>query len=104
MKINKAYFFLAFMILVLIGLSWFSLQRNQVREKQNILVDFTQSPRFLDTISVNKMLTQYWSAKSVQEKDSLDLDMLEDQLKSVDVIENAEVFMLHEGDLAVSIT
>ena len=86
MKINKAYFFLAFMILVLIGLSWFSLQRNQVREKQNILVDFTQSPRFLDTISVNKMLTQYWSAKSVQEKDSLDLDMLEDQLKSVDVI------------------
>ena len=104
MKINKAYFFLAFMILVLIGLSWFSLQRNQVREKQNILVDFTQSPRFLDTISVNKMLTQYWSAKSVQEKDSLDLDMLEDKLKSVDVIENAEVFMLHEGDLAVSIT
>ena len=70
MKINKAYFFLAFMLLVLAGVSWFSMQRNQVREKENVWVEFTQPPRFLDTISVNKMLTQNWSAKSVQEKES----------------------------------
>ena len=104
MKRNKPYFFLVFMFLVLIGVSWFSYQRNQAREAENIEVEFFQSPRFLDTTLVNKMLTQNWNVKSVQEKESLDLSMLEDQLKRVDAIENAEVFMLLSGGLAVSIT
>lgn len=104
MKRNKPYFFLVFMFLVLIGVSWFSYQRNQAREAENIEVEFFQSPRFLDTTLVNKMLTQNWNVKSVQEKESLDLSMLEDQLKSIAEIENAEVYMLPQGELSVSIT
>ena len=104
MKRNKPCFFLVFMFLVLIGVSWFSYQRNQAREAENIEVEFFQSPRFLDTTLVNKMLTQNWNVKSVQEKESLDLSMLEDQLKSIAEIENAEVYMLPQGELSVSIT
>ena len=102
MKRNKPYFFLVFMFLVLIGVSWFSYQRNQAREAENIEVEFFQSPRFLDTTLVNKMLTQNWNVKSVQEKESLDLSMLEDQLKSIAEIENAEVYMLPQGELSFS--
>lgn len=104
MKRNKPYFFLVFMFLVLIGVSWFSYQRNQAREAENIEVEFFQSPRFLDTTLVNKMLTQNWSTKSVLEKESLDLKMLEDQLNNVAEIENSEVFILPQGDLSISIT
>ena len=104
MKRNKPYFFLVFMFLVLIGVSWFSYQRNQAREAENIEVEFFQSPRFLDTTLVNKMLTQNWNVKSVQEKESLDLSMLEYQLKSIAEIENAEVYMLPQGELSLSIT
>ena len=50
------------------------------------------------------MLTQNWSVKSVQEKDSLDLSMLENHLNGISEIQNAEVFMLPQGDLSVLIT
>jgi len=50
------------------------------------------------------MLTQNWSVKSFQEKDSLDLSMLENHLNGISEIKNAEVFMLPHGDLSVLIT
>ena len=81
MKLIKTYFFIALMIIIFFGLSWFSLDRNRLREKENILIEFTSPPRFLEADLVNKMLTQNWSTKSVLEKESLDLKMLEDQLK-----------------------
>ena len=104
MKLIKTYFFIALMIIIFFGLSWFSLDRNRLREKENILIEFTSPPRFLEADLVNKMLTQNWSTKSVLEKESLDLKMLEDQLNNVAEIENSEVFILPQGDLSISIT
>ena len=104
MKLIKTYFFIALMIIIFFGLSWFSLDRNRLREKENILIEFTSPPRFLEADLVNKMLTQNWSTKSVMEKESLDLKMLEDQLNNVAEIENSEVFILPQGDLSISIT
>jgi len=104
MRFIKVYTFPVFMLLLLVGLFWFSYQRNQLRELNGFHVEFTNSPRFLDAISVNKMLTQNWSVKSFQEKDSLDLSMLENHLNGISEIKNAEVFMLPQGDLSVLIT
>lgn len=104
MRFIKVYAFPVFMLLLFVGLFWFSYQRNQLREADGFHIEFTHTPRFLDAISVNKMLTLNWSVKSVQEKDSLDLSMLENHLNGISEIENAEVFMLPQGDLSVLIT
>ena len=104
MRFIKVYAFPVFMLLLFVGLFWFSYQRNQLREADGFHIEFTHTPRFLDAISVNKMLTQNWSVKSFQEKDSLDLSMLENNLNGISEIKNAEVFMLPQGDLSVLIT
>ena len=75
-----------------------------VRVVDNVKISFTHFPRFLDTILVNKLLTQNFRGKSVQLKDSLDLNMLEKKLNQIAEIQNAELFVLQKGQLSVSIT
>ena len=75
-----------------------------VRVVDDVKISFTHFPRFLDTILVNKLLTQNFKGKFVQLKDSLDLNMLEKQLNQIAEIQNAEVFILQKGQVSVSIT
>ena len=104
MRFKKNIVFLVLMLFFLAEIVYFSNQKNIVRVVDNIKISFTHSPRFLDTILVNKLLTQNFTGKSVQLKDSLDLNMLEKQLNQITEIQNAELFVLPKGQLSVSIT
>ena len=104
MKIKNDIVFLVLMLFFLIGMVCLSHQKNMVRVVDDVKVSFTHSPRFLDTILVNKLLTQNFKGKFVQLKDSLDLNMLEKQLNQIAEIQNAEVFVLQKGQVSVSIT
>ena len=104
MRFKKNIVFLVLMLFFLAEIVYFSNQKNIVRVDDNIKISFTHSPRFLDTILVNKLLTQNFRGKSVQLKDSLDLNMLEKQLNQIAEIQNAEVFVLPKGQVSVSIT
>ena len=103
MRFKKNIVFLVLMLFFLAEIVYFSNQKNIVRVDDNIKISFTHSPRFLDTILVNKLLTQNFRGKSVQLKDSLDLNMLEKQLNQIAEIQNAEVFVLPKGQVSVSI-
>ena len=104
MRFKKNIVFLVLMLFFLAEIVYFSNQKNIVRVDDNIKISFTHSPRFLDTILVNKLLTQNFRGKSVQLKDSLDLNMLEKQLNQIAEIQNAEVFVLQKGQVSISIT
>ena len=104
MRFKKNIFFLVLMLFFLAEIVYFSNKKNIVRVVDNIKISFTHSQRFLDTIMVNKLLTQNFRGKSVQLKDSLDLNMLEKKLNQIPEIQNAELFVLLKGQLSVSIT
>ena len=104
MRFKKNIFFLVLMLFFLAEIVYFSNKKNIVRVVDNIKISFTHFPRFLDTILVNKLLTQNFRGKSVQLKDSLDLNMLEKKLNQIPEIQNAELFVLLKGQLSVSIT
>ena len=104
MRFKKNIIFLVLMLFLLAEIVYFSNQKNIVRVVDNVKISFTHSPRFLDTILVNKLLTQNFRGKSVQLKDSLDLNMLEKKLNQIPEIQNAELFVLPKGQLSVSIT
>ena len=104
MRFKKNIVFLVLMLFFLAEIVYFSNQKNIVRVVDNIKISFTHSPSFLDTILVNKLLTQNFRGKSVQLKDSLDLNMLEKKLNQIPEIQNAELFVLLKGQLSVSIT
>ena len=104
MKLKKNIVFLILMLFFLAGIVYFSNQKNMARVVDNVKISFTHPPRFLDTILVNKLLTQNFRGKSVQLKDSLDLNMLEKQLNQITEIQNAELFVFPKGQLSVSIT
>ena len=104
MRFKKNIVFLVLMLFFLAEIVYFSNKKNIVRVVNNIKISFTHSPRFLDTILVNKLLTQNFRGKSVQLKDSLDLNMLEKKLNQIPEIQNAELFVLLKGQLSVSIT
>ena len=104
MRFKKNIVFLVLMLFFLAEIVYFSNQKNIVRVVDNVKISFTHSPRFLDTILVNKLLTQNFREKSVQLIDSLDLNMLEKKLNQITEIQNAELFVLPKGQLSVSIT
>jgi cell division protein FtsQ len=53
---------------------------------------------------VNKLLTQNLDEQSKQFKDSLDLNMLETQLKRTPEVKNIEVYKLPQGGVSVEVT
>jgi len=75
-----------------------------LREVTEVNVKFTTPPRFLESTLVNKLLTQKSEAGSALRKDSLDLNMLENQLKTVPEVRNVEAYFLPEGSLFVELT
>jgi cell division protein FtsQ len=104
MKAYKSVIFLTVMILLLGGLFWFSHYKNSARAVSDFKISFTHSPLLLDTLLVNKLLTQNLDAQLKLLKESLDLNMLETQLKRTPEVKNIEVFKLPQGRLAVELT
>ena len=101
MKAYKSVIFLTVMILLLGGLFWFSHYKNSARAVSDFKISFTHSPLLLDSLLVNKLLTQNLDAQLKLLKESLDLNMLETQLKRTPEVKNIEVFKLPQGRLAV---
>ena len=63
----------------------------------------TQRPLFLNDSLVNKLLTQNLPHKLVLNKDSLDLNILENKMKSIPEVENVELYLNHEKKFFLSI-
>ena len=104
MKAYKSAIFLTVMFLLLGGAFWFSHHKNSTREVSNIKISFTHPTLLLDSLLVNKLLTQNLDTQSKLLKESLDLNMLETQLKRTPEVQNIEVFKLPQGGLAVELT
>lgn len=104
MKRFSSYIFLGFMIVLMVGSYWFSQYKNQARTVSEIEINFTSPALLLAPLLVNKLLTQNLDAQSKLLKESLDLNMLETQLKRIPEVQNIEVFKLPRGGLAVELT
>ena len=64
----------------------------------------THRPLFLNDSLVNKLLTQNLPHKLVMSKDSLDLNILENQMSSIPEINNVQTYITLENKLFLSIT
>ena len=104
MKLKKSKLFLLVMSLFFGGAYWFAQYRYQNKNGLKIEVNFTHPPKFLDETSVNKLLTQKLHTKSSLQKDSLDLNMLENHVNSTPEVENVEIFIRPEGTLSLQIS
>ena len=104
MKQYRSLFFLVSIAVLFIVCVGFSHYRNQNKNIETIAIQFTRPAKLLDELTVNKLLTQNWGSKYSLPKDSLDLNMLENQLNSTPEIENTELFLAPEGTLSLQVT
>lgn len=104
MKLKKSNLFLLVMSLFFGGAYWFAQYRYQNKNGLKIEVNFTHPPKFLDETSVNKLLTQKLHTKSSLQKDSLDLNILENKMNKIPEFKNVEIFLFPEGELTFQIT
>ena len=104
MKAYRSLIFLVIMALLLGGAYWFSHFKNKTRTTSKVEIKFTKPPLLLDTLLVNKLLTQNFDQQSKQFKESLDLNMLETQMKRTPEVQNIEVYMIPQGELTVEVT
>lgn len=101
---KKSIVFFCLMIVLFGGSVGYFSFLGSLRQVTDVKVMFTAPPRFIESSLVNKLLTQKSEAGSAFRKDSLDLNMLENQLKSVPEVKNAEAYFLPEGSLSVELT
>lgn len=104
MNLNRSIFYLFFNTLILVGLISFSSYRHREQKKVMVKVEFTKKPILLNDSLVNKLLTQKLGAKFILNEDSLDLNMLEYQLKTVPELEKVQIFITPERELVFELT
>jgi len=104
MKRHKGVIFLMVMFLLMGSSYWFSQLKNRARTSDKFSVEFTHPALLLDTLLVNKLLTQNFKIQSNEDKESLDLNMLETQLKRTQEVQNVEIYQLPQGGLSVAVT
>ena len=104
MKLNKSILFLIFISLILVGCFLFSNFKYHQKNNLKINVSYSNPPRFLNDSIVNKLLTQNLLSKYSLQKDSLDLNILENQMNKIPEFKNVEIFLFPEGELNFQIT
>ena len=104
MKSFNSILFLLIMSILLVGSYHFSHSKKSARAANKIEIKFTNSSLLTDTLSVNKLLKQNLDQQSKQLKESLDLNMLETQLKQIPEVQNIEVYEFPQGDFYVEVT
>ncbi|MDG2386094.1 MAG: hypothetical protein P8M02_01595 [Flavobacteriaceae bacterium] len=104
MKRHSGVIFLMVMFLLMGSSYWFSQLKNRARTLDKFSVEFTHPALLLDTLLVNKLLTQNFKIQSNEDKESLDLNMLETQLKLTQEVQNVEIYQLPQGGLSVAVT
>ena len=104
MNFNRSIFYLFLNILILVGLICFSSYRFRQQKNVQVKVEFTKNPILLNDSLVNKLLTQKLEARSILNEDSLDLNMLEYQLKTVPELEKVEIYITPKRELVFEFT
>ena len=104
LRFIKPILFLIFNSLIFIGCFWFSNYRYQQKNNLEVIVNYTNPPRFLNDSLVNKLLTQNLPLKYCLRKDSLDLNILESKMNKIPEVKNVEIFVLPKGKLSLCIT
>lgn len=91
--------------LVLIGLFAFTNHRNNKRETGADKIIFTSSNNlFVSEDAVNKLLIQKTSSVSISTKETLDLDSIENRLKNIPHVKEAQVYVSVNGLVNAKIT
>lgn len=91
---------------MVIGLLYgFAAHRNAVREKGPLKVEFANKEAlFISHETVNKLLIQIQNPSDIQEKENINLTLVEEFLQSHEMVENAEIFRALNGELGAIIT
>ena len=83
----------------------FAAHRNALKESQEIKVVFENGDNlYVSYETVNKLLIQKLEGNNNQSKENINLNKLEEFLRSNEMIENAEIFLTLSGDLGAIIT
>ncbi len=103
MKTKEIVFFIV-VLGVVFGATGLALTQNKSRKITTLKIDFeNQNPLYLSDTLVNKMLIQKGWVLPDQNKDSLDLSMLESLIEETPAVANSEVFVFPDGQLGIRI-
>jgi len=92
MKRYLSILILIFSIALIISVSIFGVLRNQTKKSFKKSIIYSGENVFLNDSLVNKLLTQILHDKFLKTKDSLDLNIIESELKNNHFIEKVEVY------------
>ena len=103
MKNNKSILFLFVITLSFISCVYISHIKHNSKNELVLQILYKEKPVLLNDSLVNKLLTQNLSGKLVLNKDSLDLNILENKMKSIPEVESVELYLNHEKKFFLSI-
>jgi len=92
MKRYLSILILIFSIALIISVSIFGILRNQTKKSFKKSIIYSGENVFLNDSLVNKLLTQILHDKFLKTKDSLDLNIIESELKNNHFIDKVEVY------------
>jgi cell division protein FtsQ len=95
----------ALLTIVVLFLYGFAAHRNSLKEGKGVSVFFENGENlFVSYETVNKLLIQNLEGNKNQSKENINLNNLEQFLRSNEMIENAEIFLTLSGELGAIIT
>lgn len=103
MKRYLSILILIFSIALIISVSIFGILRNQSKKSFKKSIIYSGENVFLNDSLVNKLLTQILHDKFLKTKDSLDLNIIESELKNNHFIEKVEVYWKFYDSLEIKI-
>ena len=104
MKSSRSILFLLINTFLFVMCLYVSHIRHNSKNNLNLQILYLEKPLILNDSVVNKLLTQNLSGKLLLKKDDLDLNILENQMKSIPEVENVEFYIDLEKNLFLSIT
>ncbi|PWH10231.1 hypothetical protein DEJ39_07455 [Bacteroidetes bacterium SCGC AAA795-G10] len=104
MKSSRSILFLLINTFLFVMCLYVSHIRHNSKNDLNLQILYLEKPLILNDSVVNKLLTQNLSGKLLLKKDDLDLNILENQMKSIPEVENVEFYIDLEKNLFLSIT
>jgi len=103
MKYKSILFFVLSLLILVFAVLFAAYKNNQIKTYE-VLIEYPETPHFINDSIVNKLLTQNPFFTSGKLKDSLVLNEVEAVLEQHAVVENAEVYLKPSGILGIKIT
>ena len=104
MKSSRSILFSLIITFLFVMCVYISHIRHNSKNDLNLQILYLEKPFILNDSVVNKLLTQNLLGKLLLKKDDLDLNILENQMKSIPEVENVESYIDLERNLFLSIT